>query len=378
MNFLKPLKNEMMKSIMKYIGALLVVAGFVGCSDWTIPEREVYDNQKNLEKYIPLLEAETEADLTPTMREHFAKLREYRKTPHVKGFGWFGNWTGKGNNAQNYLKMLPDSVDFVSLWGTRGNLSENQKKDLKFFQEVKGGKALLCWIVQDLGDQMTPPGLDPKTYWIMEKGGGDFMEGVKAYAHAICDTIEKYNLDGFDIDYEPNYGHRGSMANTYEIGENSNNTQMHLFIKTLSDRLRPAGRMLVMDGQPEKLSAETSKYIDHYIYQAYWESNTQYVINKINQPHLEDWERKTIITVEFERGWRTGGVRSYTSVRPEINAYPEGRQIFDYATLDLPSGKRIGGIGTYHMEYDFANNPPYKWLREALYLGNVVYPGKLD
>lgn len=255
------------------MGALLVVAGFVGCSDWNIPEREVFENQKDLEKYIPLLEAETEADLTPTMRDYFAKLREYRKTPHVKGFGWFGNWTGRGSNAQNYLKMLPDSVDFVSLWGTRGNLSEEQKKDLKFFQEVKGGKALLCWIVQDLGDQMTPPGRSATEYWVTEKGGGNFMEGVKAYANAICDTIEKYNLDGFDIDYEPGYGHRGTMANSSTISENSGNTHMYLFIKTLSDRLRPAGRMLVMDGQPDLLSTEASKYIDHYIYQAYWESS---------------------------------------------------------------------------------------------------------
>lgn len=31
------------------MGALLVVAGFVGCSDWNIPEREVFENQENLE-----------------------------------------------------------------------------------------------------------------------------------------------------------------------------------------------------------------------------------------------------------------------------------------------------------------------------------------
>lgn len=367
-----------MKRIIRYAGALLLAAGFVACSEWNVPERETFENQENLEKYIPLLEAESEADLTPSMRDYFAKLREYRQAPHVKGFGWFGNWTGRGSNAQNYLKMLPDSVDFVSLWGTRGNLSEEQKKDLKFFQEIKGGKALLCWIVQDLGDQMTPPGQDPKNYWIVEKGGGNFVEGVKAYANAICDTIEKYNLDGFDIDYEPGYGHSGSMANGETISESSGNTNMFVFIKTLSDRLRPAGRMLVMDGQPEKLSTEASKYIDHYIYQAYWERSTAQVLRKINQPHLENWERKTIITVEFEQGWQTGGVDNYTSVRPEINVYPEGRQIFDYATLDLPDGRRIGGIGTYHMEYDYANTPPYKWLREALHLGNVVYPGKLD
>lgn len=117
-----------MKRIIRYAGALLLAAGFVACSEWTVPERETFENQENLEKYIPLLEAESEADLTPSMRDYFAKLREYRQTPHVKGFGWFGNWTGRGSNAQNYLKMLPDSVDFVSLWGTRGNLSEEQKK----------------------------------------------------------------------------------------------------------------------------------------------------------------------------------------------------------------------------------------------------------
>ena len=97
---------------------------------------------------------------------------------------------------------------------------------MKFFQEIKGGKALLCWIVQDLGDQMTPPGQEPKKYWIEEKGGGNFVEGVKAYANAICDTIEKYNLDGFDIDYEPGYGHSGSMANGEMISETSGNTDM--------------------------------------------------------------------------------------------------------------------------------------------------------
>lgn len=90
-----------MKKIIRYAGALLLAAGFVACSEWTVPERETFENQENLEKYIPLLEAESEADLTPSMRDYFAKLREYRQTPHVKGFGWFGNWTGRGSNAQN-------------------------------------------------------------------------------------------------------------------------------------------------------------------------------------------------------------------------------------------------------------------------------------
>ena len=58
------------------------------------------------------------------------------------------------------------------------------------------------------------------------------------------------------------------MANGEMISENSGNTDMFVFIKTLSDRLRPAGRMLVMDGQPEKLlprlpSTSTTIFIRH-------------------------------------------------------------------------------------------------------------------
>lgn len=361
----------------KYLYLVLLAGSICSCSEWNEVEKETYNTQKGFELYIPLINAKSEADLTPTMREYFAKIREYRKTPHVKGFGWFGNWTGKGDNAQNYLKMLPDSVDFVSLWGTRGNLSEDQKADLKFFQEVKGGKALLCWIVQDIGSGITPQGKDMKQYWITEKGGGDEVKAAVAYAEAICDTIDKYNFDGFDIDYEPGYGHRGTLADNQEISP-SGNKKMQAFIETLYKRLNPKGRMLVVDGEPYLLSTETSKMIDHYIYQAYWESSTSAVIGKISNPDLTEWERKSIITVEFEQGWRTGGIRYYrSSVHPEFNG-KDGAQIFDYATLDLPSGLRIGGIGTYHMEYDFKNDPPYKWLRTALNYGNQKFPGKFS
>ncbi|ATA90731.1 endoglycosidase [Capnocytophaga canimorsus] len=361
-----------------FLGTAIIVGSIMSCEKWTETERITFDNQ-NVDKVVHLMEAETEEDLNPHVREYYKKIREeYRNKPRVKGFGWFGNWSGKGDNPQNYLRALPDSVDFVSLWGTRGSLSIEQKKDLKFFQDVKGGKALLCWIVEDLGGPLTPVGKNRIQYWVNEKGGGVFNEGVKAYANAIADTIEKYNLDGFDIDYEPGYGHDGDLANQEDI---QGDHPMQVFIETLSNRLRPKGRMLVMDGEPYLLSAETSKLVDHYIYQAYWESSTSSVIYKIENEHLQDWERKTIITVEFEQGWKQGGVSGYYSVRPEIRALPSnggGRQILDYATLDLPSGKRIGGIGTYHMEYDYANKPEYKWLRKALYYGNQKIPGNFQ
>ena len=102
--------------------------------------------------------------------------------------------------------------------------TEDQKTDLKLFQDVKGGKVLLCWIVSNVGDQLTPKGKTATDYWITEKGGGNFLEGVKAYANAICDTIEKYNLDGFDIDYEPYYGGSGNLATALQSYEDGGET----------------------------------------------------------------------------------------------------------------------------------------------------------
>ncbi len=358
------------------------------CSQWTETEREILPNQEGLIRRVPFLDAKSEADLPPSLRKHYEAIREYRKTDHVLGFGWFGNWTAKGADPNAYLKGLPDSVDFVSLWGTRGSLTQEQKEDLEYFQKIKGGKALLCWIVQEVGDQITPPGKTQSEYWLKEKGGGDPIKACEAYADAIADTIQKYNLDGFDIDYEPGYGHSSRnhlmpisqpsvwIADASSAGGTQVNQYMHAFIKKLRSRLDAMGKgkLLVMDGEPYLLSTETSKMIDYYIYQAYWEGSSSAVRNKVKNEDLDNYIRKTIITVEFEQNWRTGGVTHYTSDKyPELD-YKHGAQIYDYATLDI-DGIRIAGIGTYHMEYD-KQDMPYKWLRSALDRANKEVPGK--
>ena len=144
------------------------------------------------------------------------------------------------------------------------------------------------------------------------------------------------------------------------------------------DRLHPKGRMLVFDGEPYCLSTEASKMIDFYIYQAYYESSPSDVLNKIRRSHLDKWQSKTIITVEFEKFWKNGGLPGYSTNDPAIQNMPGGHQLTDYGVLDLPNGNRIAGIGTYHMEYDKSNNLPYRWLLQALEYANKTKPGKFD
>ena len=65
------------------------------------------------------VEIKDPANLTDPARseEYYAALREYKKTDHEVAFGWFGNWVGAGASLENSLRALPDSVDFVSIWG---------------------------------------------------------------------------------------------------------------------------------------------------------------------------------------------------------------------------------------------------------------------
>ena len=366
--------------MLKYALVAAMALASVACSKWTDDESLTFDNQKDLKRAIPFIELTSADQLTAEQQKYYSELRAWKQTPHVRGFGWFGGWTAKGTDPQKYLRMLPDSVDIVSLWGTHGNLTEAQKTDLKLFREVKGGKVLLCWIVQNLGDQLTPQGKNATDYWVTEKGGGDFLEGVKAYANAICDTIEKYDLDGFDLDYEPGYGHSGNMATTTAWISETGNVNMYTFIKTLYDRLNPKGRIVVMDGEPYYMDRATSKMVSYYIYQAYDESTTARALQKLENggtygygedDYLDNWEGKSFLTLEFQKYSKTGGFPRYTSSNPEIQKLDAGRQIMDYATMLMPNGKRIAGIGTYHMELD-TEGGSYRFLRQALNAGNRV------
>ena len=165
------------------------------------------------------MELKNPADLTRSNKSeaYYAKLREYKKSDHQKAFGWFGNWTGAGVSLENSLQGLPDSVDFVSLWGNWKNLTTAQKEDLKIVQQKKGTKVLMCFLVFDIGDQITPSIPEDKAaagttwkqwrheFWGWGSDKASKLAAVEKYANAICDTIDKYNYDGFDIDAEPNY-----------------------------------------------------------------------------------------------------------------------------------------------------------------------------
>ena len=308
------------------------------------------------------------ANLTDPDRseQYYEQLRAYKQTDHPVAFGWFGNWVGAGASLENSLRGLPDSVDFVSIWGNWRNLTPERKADLEYVQKVKGTRALLCFIVANVGDQLTPEGKDPNEFW----GEGD--EAIRRYANAICDTIDKYGYDGFDYDYEPHYGSPGNISGRPEAEK--------VFIEELGKRIGPKSgtqRMLVIDGEPQSSNPEVGDYFNYFIVQAYSCSGDADLDSRLNSI-IRNFDgvltplevaKRYIVTENFENYAAAGGV-SYLDRNGNQMMSLEGmaRWIPSINGLLLPKG----GVGTYHMEYEYnaGKQPSYPALRKAIQIMN--------
>ena len=314
----------------------------------------------------------TDPDRTP---EYYEALRAYKKTDHPVAFGWFGNWVGSGVSLENSMRGLPDSVDFISIWGNWRNLDENRKADLNYVQTVKGTRALMCFIVANVGDQLTPEGEDAKEFWGVNE---NLEEAIRKYANAICDTIDKYGYDGFDWDYEPNYGAPGNIAKPG--GSSADRSAELVFVEALAQRLGPKSgtdKMLVIDGEPQTVNSATAEYFDYYIVQAYTCSGDANLDSRLSRTisnfsaylEPEAIAKKYIVCENFEDFAAAGGV-NYTDRYGNRMMSLEGMARW----TPIIDGKKVqkGGIGTYHMEYEYnaGKRPSYPALRKGIQIMN--------
>lgn len=378
----------------KNILAVSAVAllGLSSCSKWT-----------DIEIQHPM-------DLTKPAHteEYYKALRDYKNSDHQIAFAYYSAWTGVGTNMQSSLMGLPDSVDLVSLWGGWKNPTEAQLKDLRLAQEKKGLKAMICFLVLDMGNGITPDPTDAEKaqlkegekwthkYWgwsneQTEAGKAARRAAVVKYANAICDLIDKYGYDGFDIDAEPNYSH--PFSTNYEMWrmdrEDGVSTLMTLFIETLGKRIGPmaeteAGRkrILAVDGEPDALPPTHAKYFNYFIIQAYGDGvgysngHFQGMLRAYKDVlSVEEICKKSIFVVNFESGATRGGQAGLG----QILNFALQNPVVDGVTY------RKGGVGAFRVDLEYAITTPdvvngidmspvkglsYPWWRRAIQLMN--------
>lgn len=363
-----------MRKLIYFIFASVTILVFVQCSDWTEMEN----------KFTEPVNINSE--------DYYKALREYKKSDHPICFGWYSDWSGIGDNMNNQLRGIPDSMDLVSLWGSAFNLTEAQRTDLKEVREKKGTRILYCQHIMSIGRSMTPASVENDhivdgvqydsyeeamaAYWgWYATGSNHYGDGspegietaIRKYARVITDSINKYDYDGFDIDYEPNWGYSGNIASYPE--------RMHILLDELSKNFGPksgTGRILMVDGEPQTLNTESGSLLDYYVVQAYYCSGDTDLDTRFGKllakfGSIENEATilsKTVWCEDFERHKSDGGPRFTT--RDGVTTYSlKGMSMYYRPGLDA----RIGGVGAYRFNLCRPVND-YFFMREVIQVLN--------
>lgn len=189
------------------------------------------------------------------------------------------------------------------------------------------------------------------------------MAAIDSVAKSIADTISKYQIDGFDLDYEPAFGDRSIFGDSGGNATNDPHTQQ--LFKALSQYLGPksgTGRLLIIDGQCD---IGIISYIDYFMQQAYGSTSGSNLQSRmITYGGSAFPANKFVPTENFEDFWRTGG----TNFNDPLYGTIPSLWGFAYWT---PTQGRKGGVGAYHMEYEYSNpEMPYKYMRRAIQIMN--------
>lgn len=322
-----------MKNIIKSIGLCFGLGlALQACNDWTIPENNVIQD---------LYEQQLKSE------EYYEKLRAYKKTDHQIAFGWFGFWNGgTSTSARGSLRSIPDSMDIVSIWGDKYNLPQHFVDDMRFVQEKYGTRVTFTLFSHNMSN--------------LFKGGvcpfPNEPEYIPQAAKALADSIFKYGYDGIDFDHEcgPN--------DLFAKQEN-----MTTLLREMRKNLGP-DKLILVDGYISMISEEGLGYVNYGIEQAYGSNNPAYLQKRYDKVKEKLSPEKFIVAANFESGWENGG---------GIFNNEDGTQvpmIYGFATWQPKDGGRKGGIGAFHMEYEYKHDPEYKYMRQAIQIMNPANP----
>src|SRR3712207_2618356 len=214
------------------------------------------------EKELQRLQDESDREYNERVAKMYDKywesLRAYKNSDHKIVYGWFGGWSATEGINKTWLSKLPDSVDVVSIWGGTSAFGEDDPRyaDLKYAQEVKGLKVLLCWQTGTSG-----LGLPGGVFEFNKRHEGkNNVEKAIAYAQELTKFIKDHNLNGYDIDWEPHVGdHHGCGNLYYDCPSYSGTGPIRAFIEEMGKNFGPkqttdynprgTGTMFLFDGE---------------------------------------------------------------------------------------------------------------------------------
>ena len=336
--------NFIMKNSIKHFLLPLVCGiAFISCEKQTTPE-PVQIQRPELQ--------------SPIVRDdvYYARLRAYKKTDHKLAFGWFGSWTAINPSEQSRLRSAPDSMDIISIWSQWHSLSREQIEDKAFVQQVLGTKVVFCISAKDVPEEF-------------KVDGQITDESLKDYARAWGkDSIDKYQYDGIDIDFETAADHLGPLNTTPGLFKK--------FCEELSQYIGPksgTGRLFLIDGNIDALDQGIAELCNYGVSQAYGCSSATMgytsLTSRTASAERVGWKADQLIFTEnFESMWKSGGI---------LHTTLSGKQMMSLQGMaDFAVNGTSCGFGAYHMEYEYGHSDmPYKYMRQAIQYANPAPHG---
>lgn len=325
------------------------------------------------EKELQKQQDETDAAYNKRVQEmydaYYADLRAYKKSDHRIVYGWFSGWSATEGIPESFLSNLPDSVDIVSLWGGTAPFEEGSARweDLKYAQEVKGLRVLLCWQTGSSGLGL-PGGQED---FNKRHEGKTSEEKAVAYAQELTEFIKKHNLNGYDIDWEPNVGDHGRGCNNLYSnctgGERS--APIRAFIREMGKNFGPkqetdynprnTGTLFLFDGEVRHMAnnfGDMGDYFDYFLNQNYYSHRPNHEFTNVDRIKGFTWQ-KYVACDEFEKDYVNGGT-----------APKQGNLVGCQVKAKIVAENNYGGWGAYHIELEAKQN--YKWVRSVTQIMN--------
>ncbi len=276
--------------------------------------------------------------------DYYANLRAFKKTKHQISFAWGDSEPDPNDPTVGFrFSGMPDSLDIYSLFTTipkdSGNLA-----DLRYTQQVKGTRFVFCQIISRIVNNF--PQND---------------DGIRQAAQSVVDSVYKYGLDGFDIDYEPHYGDNSILNNP---------KAMAVFVTALSQFFGPksgTGKLLIVDGEPNFLLPELGELIDYGIAQSYSSYGYKDLQNRYNATSGIIPPGKFIVTENFQTNAANGGGPFLDTAGNTVPSF------LGMAAWQPTQGEK-GGAGVYIIEGDYNANSQYNYFREGIQIMNPAKP----
>jgi hypothetical protein len=299
--------------------------------------------------------------------EYFANLRTYKKTDHQIFYGWFAAYGHKEGVVAEYKQSpsygehiagLPDSLDFCSLWAGIPSMKEKDSfstynpiayKEMRQSMEVRGIKMVIPEITR------------------IQKFNGRFAlsdQGIKDYADYLLRMVFDYDLDGLDLDYEP----EGDWLQGANFGK---------FVEYIGSKIGPKSTRpdlyLIVDYYSQVPPSTVEPYINYLVNQSYTQGMTTNSATFLQgRYNLVTWcpTKKFIVTENLGEWWQNGG-----SPFTEANGNTltkDGKQMYSLEGMARwnPTQGKKAGWGGFYFDRDYNTSPPYYNVRRTIQIVN--------